>query len=60
MNFYRLQYSHSSDCQDQTEDCVEFFEEENNDSAIAELNNRTPSGAVNKKLYNIGTEVSLE
>lgn len=54
---YKLQYTHSYDSV--TEDCIEYFEKTDNTNAVTEANSRFPDGCTNKKLYNIGTKVSL-
>lgn len=57
MNIYRVQYTETINRI--TYDRVDFFEAADNTAAITEAGNRFPGGATNKKLYNIGTEVSL-
>ena len=58
MTIYRLQFTHAIN--GGSEDCVLYFEAENDSAAVTEANNNLlPSSATNEKLYNIGAEVSL-
>ena len=58
MNIYRLQYTETINRI--TYDRIIFLEAVDNAAAIIAANSKFPAGAINKKLYNIGTEVSLE
>ena len=58
MNIYRIQYTRTINRI--TRDIVLFIEAVDDDVAITVANGRFPIGVINKKLYNVGTEVSLE
>ncbi len=58
MKIYRIQYTRIINRI--TRDIVLFIEAVDDDAAIIVANGRFPIGVINKKLYNVGTKVSLE
>ena len=58
MNIYRLQFTETINRI--TYDRIIFLEAADDAAAVIDANSRFPAGVTNKKLYNVGTEVSLE